>query len=543
MATVQNINSSRLLKPQSAPKVGSIISPHRAAIADTLSPQRLGRIMKSADEGDIEAYLTLAEEMEEREPHYSSVLQSRKLAVASTVPVVEMPDDSTASSEIATWVEERIVFTPQYEGLVLDLMDGVPKGFSCVEILWQRDDAEWWPSGYAFREQRHFVFDDDTMTVPMLRTDDGDPVALRPYSWLVHRPRFRSGIPARTGLARTIAVCYAAKRWTVADWLAFMDIYGIPFRIGRYPAHLKDMKTKLLRAVRALGSDAAAVIPKEMDVEIVESKNGAASGKLFQESAEYWDKQTSKVVLGQTMTTDDGSSLAQSKIHQDTKFEIRDADSRAIDATINRDLIRVAVDLNFGPQKVYPTVRTRQRKAEDIKLRMEATRVFVNMGGRVQASEARDALGYAEPEEGAELLLPEAVVQAKAAPPPPPVSAPADDDSKVGEKVDDDEDIEVDEKQLNRERLAARARRAQFDATDQLADEELDDWRALTSGNVGRLIREMQEAGSYAEARDKLEELRRDYGDVLDVEALVVSLARKTFQLRGLGDATDEVKP
>ena len=56
-------------------------------------------------------------------------------------------------------------------------------------------------------------------------------------------------------------------------------------------------------------------------------------------------------------------------------------------------------------------------------------------------------------------------------------------------------------------------------------------------------MRLVQEADSYEEARARLDELAADRGEVLDLGALVVSLARQTLKLRGVGDATDEVKP
>jgi phage gp29-like protein len=543
--TLKSIPAGKLTKRQAAPKVGSIISPHRASVVDTLSPQRLGAIMREADEGSVEAYLTLAEEMEEREPHYLSVLGTRKMAVSGIVPRVESPKDAV-DPKIISWVEDRIVKPPAFEGLITDLLDGIAKGFSCVEIDWQRDESEWWPKGYLFREQRHFTFDKDEMVTPLLRTDDAaldeQGVPLWPFKWIVHKPKLRSGIPIRTGIARTIAVTYACKRWAVADWMAFLDIYGIPLRIGKYPNHMKELKSKLLRAVRALGSDAAAVIPKEMEVEIIEAKGGTGgSSTFFQQSAEYWDKQTSKVVVGQTMTTDDGSSLAQAKVHETVRFDIRDADSRSVCATVNRDLIKPGVDLNFGPQKTYPEVVIRQRKSEDLVPLLQATKIYVDLGGRVQASEVRDRLGYMEPEEGAELLKPAAKVTADAQPKKQP-GEPDDGASKDDGPAEDDDEIEGDKRdaELNADK---RARTRTYDATDEQTEAELAEWRSLADDNIGRAMRIVQEAGSYEDARARLEELAKDEGDVLDIALEVLSLARSTFKLRGNGDATDEVKP
>ncbi len=541
-AQVVPIAAGNIRREQGAPRVGSVRSPHRDPVADTLTPQKLAGIMRRADAGDTTSYLTLAQEMEERDPHYRSVIHTRKMAVAGIAPRLVLPNDGGVSKTIADAVERRITNTPKFEGLVYDLLDGLGKGFSCVETLWQRDATEWWPRDYRFTEQRHFVFDRASMTRPLLRTDaidvDEDGEELRPYQWLVHVPKIASGIPILTGLARTVAVCYMAKRWTCADWMAFLDLYGIPIRIGRYPTALAADKGKLLKAVRSIGSDAAAVIPSEMEIELIESKAAGATG-VFRETVEYWDAQTSKATLGQTMTADDGSSLAQAKVHQEVRWDIRDADGRGVAATINEQLIKPFVILNYGPQDVYPEVALQLKRPEEIVPLMQATKLFVDLGGKVQESEARDRLGYAEPEDGADLLAP--------AQKPVDPNAPKDTDPGTpgGGSADpaDDDDEPDDERDDEREANAERLRALLYDAEDDVVADHLADWHQLVDPVVGRMIGAILTAESYDEARAILAELARDHGEVLDIGALVVSLGRAMFKLRGVGDATDDVRP
>ena len=65
--------------------------------------------------------------------------------------------------------------------------------------------------------------------------------------------------------------------------------------------HAIDDRRVLLQAVRDISTDAAAIIPKEMEIEFVEVAGGTGNG-LFSAKAEYLDKQISKGVLGQTMS-------------------------------------------------------------------------------------------------------------------------------------------------------------------------------------------------------------------------------------------------
>lgn len=533
-----------LLKEQGRTSVGSVLTAQRKSEADALTPAKLGAILKQADQGNVTAYLTLADEMEERETHYRSVLSTRKLGVSGSPVTVESASDSAHDKALAEDVEATLAEKPEFEGLVQDLMDAIAKSFSCVEILWQRDARRWEPSGYAFREQRHFTFDRDTMTIPLLRTlgsVDGEP--LTPFKWVVHMPKLKSGVPIRSGLARPVSVAYAAKRYTMTDWLAFMDTYGMPTRVGKYPSTMAARKNELMAAVRAIGANACGVIPEEMAIEIVETKAQSAGGTLFQQSAEYWDKQTSKVVLGQTMTTDDGASLSQSKTHERVRFDIRKADARAVAATINRDLIKPFIDLNYGPQKAYPKVRIQADEPEDAAKLVTAVKVFVSMGGKVQMSEVRDRMGLSEPQPDAEMLEPESVVNAKAAqqyaPKPDPNAPKPGEERPVGKDdrggADDDDDVTG-----QPGRAQERNSRQRFDLVQDRTEDAIDDSHELLKGNVGRIIAALQKATSVSETRDLLDELEREAGDKLDIGPLVEKLAKENFRLRGVGDATDD---
>ncbi|MDQ9547252.1 phage portal protein family protein, partial [Serratia marcescens] len=74
-------------------------------------------------------YFILAEEMEERDLHYSSVLRTRKLTVASIEPTVEAASDDTHDIELADAVRVMIE-RPQIPELMFDLLDGLGKGLA-----------------------------------------------------------------------------------------------------------------------------------------------------------------------------------------------------------------------------------------------------------------------------------------------------------------------------------------------------------------------------------------------------------------------------
>ena len=378
------------------------------SIASGLTPQRLAGLLRAAAEGSQRDYLTLAEEMEERDPHYAAVLGVRKRAVSGLEPAVEAASDDDEDVERADAVRE-LARAPAFGALLDDCLDALGKGFSAVEIVWDRSGSAWRPARYEWRDPRFFVFDrEDGRTLRLL--DEADSlrgVPLQPCKWIVHTPRLKSGLPGRGGLARLVALAYMVKAYALTDWTAFAEVFGMPLRLGRYePGATESDVKELMRAVSHLGTDAAAVLPDSMQIEFAEAGSRTGGAELFERLAVYLDKQVSKAVLGQTMTADDGSSRAQAEVHDAVRGDILRSDARQLADTLNRDLVRPFIDLNHGPRErgEYPRLLLPVPEPEDIEALTAALAKLVPLGLRVEASVVRDKLGLPDPEEGAEVL-------------------------------------------------------------------------------------------------------------------------------------------
>jgi phage gp29-like protein len=198
------------------------------------------------------------------------------------------------------------------------------------------------------------------------------------------------------------------KSFGIKDWMAFAEVFGMPLRLGKYPSGTVQEHIDILRmAVANLGTDASAVIPESMQIEFKELANVAGGAELFERMAKFFDAQISKAVLGQTMTTDDGSSRSQAEVHNEVRKDLRDADADQLEETLERDLVIPFITLNWGPQKNYPSVHLREPESADVKLLTEALAVLVPLGLRVETSEVRDKLGFSAPAPDAECLKPE----------------------------------------------------------------------------------------------------------------------------------------
>lgn len=199
------IQFDQLTAELAAPRVTGVRQVWHSSVASGLTPERLAQILQDAAEGTALDYLTLAEEMEERDLHYASVLGTRKLAVAGLNIRVEAASDEAEDIRRADALHE-VVSSPEFGELQSEAVDALGKGYSVSEIMWDRSGKTWMPDRFETRDQRFFQFDRETGRELRL-LDEADilnGIALAPYKFIVHLPRIRAGLPIRGGLANEL---------------------------------------------------------------------------------------------------------------------------------------------------------------------------------------------------------------------------------------------------------------------------------------------------------------------------------------------------
>ena len=379
------------------------------SVLNRLSPERLVAILRDVRSGECPAeYLELAQDMEMRDIHYRSVLSTRKDAVCGLEIRVEPASDDRKDIEIAQAVENDIIKNraARFVPLLRDMLDALAKGFSVNEITWDTSGKTWKPKKYVWKDPRWFQYDKETGQTLMLR--DELTTELHPLiqnKFIIHEPHLISGTQIAGGLALPALFYFMLKSYDVTSWAAFIDRYGFPIRLGKYSrkATQDDIKT-LRRAIASIGADFGAVIPEGATIEIIESKTSSENTDAYQKMATWIDKQISKLVLGQTMTTDDGSSRAQGEVHEEVRQDIAAADSIAIADTLNSSLVVPYVNFNFGEQERYPEIVLYKPDEKNIEQIVSSIEKLAPHGLTVRADEVRSLLGLSKPEEKDEVI-------------------------------------------------------------------------------------------------------------------------------------------
>ncbi|MFM2385692.1 MAG: hypothetical protein RL660_449 [Bacteroidota bacterium] len=105
------------------------------------------------------------------------------------------------------------------------------------------------------------------------------------------------------------------KKNVEAAWAEFCEIFGMPVRIGKVASRNPKDMDQMEDFLRNMGSAAYAVIGGDDTIELKESSRGDAY-KVYDEMIARQDRAISKIFLGQTMTTENGSSRSQAEVHE-----------------------------------------------------------------------------------------------------------------------------------------------------------------------------------------------------------------------------------
>ena len=415
------------VRRQPRPPVGLMLEPRRDASrlypADGLTPARLAAILRAADAGDFEEQMALYEQMEEKDSHLFCLAQTRRLAVTGIdwrlVPASEVDPrrfpDAAAAREAAEYCADALARLEDFDAVLEHLSLAIGRNLAVAELVWQADGDGIYDVQYTDGDGLRLA---DVVPVDFARLRAGregelrlltaeapqEGMALRPDKFIVHRPH-GPGHAARGGLLRVTTMAYLAKNYAMKDWLVFMEVFGMPVRVARYsPGATPEEKSELLRMVKSLGTDAAAIFSKAVDLEIKQTR---VPGDVapYESICHFFNREMSKAWLGQTLTTDTARALntarGAAEVHDRVRRDIRDHDLRAEARTIRRDLLGPLTRLRFGPDAPAPFFVRAVEHPRDPKSLADILCVAVNdLGARIPARWAHEALGIPQASDG-----------------------------------------------------------------------------------------------------------------------------------------------
>ncbi|MFA6290221.1 MAG: DUF935 domain-containing protein [Victivallales bacterium] len=383
-----------------------------------LTPQRLAAIFKEADMGDVRRQAELFEEMEEKDTHLFSELQTRKNAIHGLDYEVTPWDESAENKKISEFVSDCLNSLENFDDAILDLLDAIGKGYSLEEISWDISSGKAIISGLSWLHAKKAVFYErgaanmwaKSTECPRILTE-AEPFngeIMPPFKLVYHRYKARSGYDTRAGVLRVCGWMYLFKNYGIKDWVAFAEVFGMPLRLGKYDTSAsKADRDALIAAIQSLGSDAAGIVSKNTEIEFIETTKNSGTNNIYETLANFCDKQMSKAILGQTATTEGTPGKLGNEDAQDrVRYDLIKADAESLSKTIRYQIIRPLVGYNFGWDKPLPWFKLLYERAEDLAQLITVYKGASDIGQPISAEHISERFKIPMPKKGETLLAP-----------------------------------------------------------------------------------------------------------------------------------------
>ncbi len=299
--------------------------------------------------------LELYRRMEASDPTVASALATRRSSVLNRPWTIL---GTQADPAVTSYVLDLFANLTDFPQALDQALGALTTGFVPLEIFWTVRNGKWFVEKLVGRDPADYRFDPQGH-LRLLTVDnrtEGEPVP--PYKFIVHRHRGSAANPYGQSVLKPLywPVTFSRAGWKW--WATAIEKYGMPIITATFPSEAsREDQTRFEEFVRSLQSHSWSVVPQGFLVDLHEAKR--ATGEDYLPFLQYADTKKFQVILGQNLTaeTSDHGSRAQADVHNQVRNDITLADASALAATINDQLIKPAVQLNFANPGPLPKFR------------------------------------------------------------------------------------------------------------------------------------------------------------------------------------------
>lgn len=416
-------------KPADDPSTSFEVSPVRSSYYkyNDLTPKRMERIFSLADNrGRVDLLYRLYDDMENNDLRYAGILNQLRSTIARMPVRVQKADYRTERerqiAEDYRDYAETVLNNLDTHNLVQDLVEPYIRGAALYKIDWQMDDlpfnrAMHFPSDIKIIDGKHIREDQSNLSTTfgelMVRTEEergGLPISELPFdNHLFLERRDGKNRYSQIGVARKVAPWYLALRYIKTWWVQYIENYGQPLRIGKYPrTSKKSSRNKMKKFLQKLGKDGYGLFPSGMDVDLLDVNQ---SGRLnvHKEFVNLAHQEYSIAILGQAGTTGENSSgYAETVELNGIRMDILQNIAEIVRKGAT-NIIKKGLKLNYGDQyrkHLLPEARPILLNDRNAQQRAKAAQTVSNMGVPVPVNHIYERiLGTESPSEGENVVL------------------------------------------------------------------------------------------------------------------------------------------
>lgn len=252
--------------------------------------------------------------------HLSSVIEKRKNAVlCSSIEFQRKgkPDDA---------INEQIL-SPWFYRCVSDILDARFWGFSLLQFY---KNNEW--IDYDLVPRKHVE--------PVRKLILTQQTDLLGTSWEEFADLLFIGRSTDLGLLAKAAPWVIYKRNTTADWAQFSEVFGMPIQEYIYDTDDEDARIRALNDANSIGSLATFIHGKDTELQLREAGNKTGSADVYERLVERCNSEISKLILGNTLTTESSEKGTQAlgTVHKKVEESVAKADREYVLNVLNYDM-------------------------------------------------------------------------------------------------------------------------------------------------------------------------------------------------------------
>jgi phage gp29-like protein len=435
-----------------------------------LTPETIEQVLRQAEFGYMRPLTDLQYETFSMDPHLSSINGKRNRALMSAIPQVIPATgegiNPTKAKFYANVVREQLKYLSNLSKSIAQLNWAHCFGRAALEKIWkeQKGPIRWrlsalaWihPRRLSFGPERELRVRDDLGWGGSTFGPQNDPtwggtglgggferrgLDLReiPYKFITFTPQNFNEYPEREGYGPRAQYWSFFKRFSQRERLILLEVYGKPWRIANATGPIQPDSTQEAQdRLDDMGANSSVVMPPGWEAKIEHPDPGSTEPHRF--SIQDCDDQMSKLVLGQTRTTDAKSGALGSTsddVAQEEQHEIFAADGLGIGECLSDQLALDIIAMNFGPDEIdhAPRIALMYERPRNRQTEAEVAKGALSMGLPLVRSEVYERLGYTQPQEDDDIVEPPA-------PPPvlppgtPPPARPKDAEKQPADRAD-----------------------------------------------------------------------------------------------------------
>jgi len=264
--------------------------------------------------------------------HLSSVINKRILAVLSSN--IEFRRKGIADDSINEQIR-----SPWFRRLIKDVMDAQFWGFTLCQFY---KDGEW--VNYDLIPRKH--------ADPVRRIITRQQTDITGTSWDEFSDLLFVGDKDDLGMLAKMAPWVIYKRNTTADWANFSEVFGMPIREYIYQTDDDESRLRAIEDSQSSGSMAVFLHSSDTELNLKESGNKTGSADLYERLCERCNSEMSKLILGNTLTTEasDKGTQALGTIHRKVEDQIAQADRRYVLDVLNYDMTDILISMGINTE-------------------------------------------------------------------------------------------------------------------------------------------------------------------------------------------------